>query len=57
VALDEGNTAEPAAGNGTKIQRFGPGRRHVDFRRGQGARFVQPLKVDPDQAGAEPARG
>ena len=52
----EGNTVEPAAGNGNKIQRFGPGHRHVDFRRGQGARSVQTLKVDLDQAGAELAR-
>jgi hypothetical protein len=56
VAFDEGNTAEPAAGNGNKIQRFGPGHRHVDFRRGQDARLVQTLKVDLDPAGAEPAR-
>ena len=53
----EGNTVEPAAGNGNKIQRFGPGHRHVDFCRGQGARIVQPPEVDLDQAGAELARG
>ena len=52
----EGNTVEPAAGNGNKIQQFGPGHHHVDFRRGQGARIVQTLKVDLDQAGAELAR-
>jgi hypothetical protein len=57
VAVDERNTVEPAAGNGNKIQRSGPGHRHFDFCRGQGARIVPPLKVDPDQAGAEPARG
>jgi hypothetical protein len=57
MALDEGNIVESAAGNGNKIQRFGPGHRYFDFCRSQGARIVQPLEVDLDQAGAELARG
>ena len=35
MAFDEGNTGEPAAGNGNTIQRFGPGHPHFDFCRGQ----------------------
>jgi hypothetical protein len=31
AAFGEGNTVEPAAGNGNKIQRFGPGHHHFDF--------------------------
>jgi hypothetical protein len=56
VAFDEG-TVEPAAGNGNKIQRLGPGHPYFDFCRGQGAGTVQPLEVALDQAGAELARG
>jgi hypothetical protein len=46
VAFDEGNIVESAAGNGNKIQRLGPGNRHFDFCRGQGAPIVQPLELD-----------
>ena len=46
MALDEGNIVESAAGNGNKIQWFGPGHRYFDFCRGRGASIVPPLEVD-----------
>lgn len=58
VAFDEGNTVELAAGNGDRIQLFGPGHRYFEFFRGQGARIVPLLEVDDlDQARAELLRG
>jgi len=54
VVFDEGNTVELAAGNGDRIQLFGPGHRHFEFCRGDGASIVPLLEVDDmDQASAE----
>jgi predicted enzyme related to lactoylglutathione lyase len=58
VAFDEGNTVELAAGNGDRIQIFGPGHRYFEFYRRQGASIVPLLEVeDLDQASAELVRG
>ena len=58
VAFDAGNTVELAAGNGDRIQLFGPGHRYFEFYRSHGARIVPVLEVDDlDQASAELARG
>jgi predicted enzyme related to lactoylglutathione lyase len=58
VAFDEGNTAELTAGNGDRIQLFGPGHRSFEFYRSQGASIVPLLEVeDLDQASAEVVRG
>ncbi len=58
VAFDEGTTVELGAGNGDRIQLFGPGRRYFEFCRSHGASIVPLLEVDDlDQAGAELVRG
>jgi len=58
VAFDAGNTVELAAGNGDRIQPFGPGHRYFGFYRSHGARTVPLLEVDVlDQASAELAGG
>ena len=58
VAFDDGNTVELAAGNGDRIQLFGPGRRYFEFCRSHGASIVPLLEVDDlDQASAELVRG
>jgi predicted enzyme related to lactoylglutathione lyase len=47
-----------AAGNGDRIQLFGPGHGYFEFYRSHGARIVPLLEVDDlDQASAELARG
>ena len=58
MAFDAGNTVELAAGNGDRIQLFGPGHRYFEFYRSHGASIVPLLEVDDlDQASAELARG
>ena len=54
VAFDAGNTVELAAGNGYRVQLFGPGHRYFEFCRSLGASIVPLLEVDDlDQASAE----
>jgi len=51
VAFDAGNTVELTAGNGDRIQLFGPGRRYFEFYRSHGDSIVPLLEVDDlDQA-------
>ena len=51
VAFDAGNTVELTAGNGDRIQLFGPGHRSFEFYRRQGDSIVPLLEVDDlDQA-------
>ena len=58
MAFDAGNTVELAAGNGDRIQLFGPGHRYFEFYRSHGASIVPLLEVDDlDQASAELAGG
>ena len=46
VAFDAGNTVELTAGNGDKIQLFGPGQRYFEFYRSHGDSIVPLLEVD-----------
>jgi hypothetical protein len=46
LAFDAGNTVELAAGNGDRIQLFGPGRRYFEFYRSHGASTVPLLEAD-----------
>ena len=49
---------ELTAGNGDRIQLFGPGHRYFEFCRSHGASIVPLLEVDDlDQASAELVRG
>lgn len=58
VAFDAGNTVELAAGNGDRIQLFGPGHRYFEYYRSHGASIDPLLEVDDlGQASAEPAGG
>ena len=51
VAFEAGNTVELTAGNGDRIQLFGPGHRYFEFYRSHGASTVPLLEVDDlDQA-------
>jgi len=51
VAFDAGNTVELTAGNGDRIQLFGPGHRYFEFYRSHGGSTVPLLEVDDlDQA-------
>ena len=51
VAFDAANTAELTAGNGDRIQLFGPGQRYFEFYRSHGDSTVPLLKADDlDQA-------
>jgi len=53
VACDAGNTGELAAGTGDRIQLSGPGHRHFESCRSDGASIVPLLEVDDlDQASA-----
>jgi len=51
VAFDAANTVELTAGNGDRIQLFGPGHRYFEFYRSHGGSTVPLLEVDDlDQA-------
>ena len=51
VAFDAGNTVELTAGNGDRIQLFGPGQWYFEFYRSHGDSIVPLLEVDDlDQA-------
>ncbi len=51
VAFDAGNTVELTAGNGDRIQLFGPGQRYFEFYRSHGDSIVPLLEADDlDQA-------
>jgi hypothetical protein len=51
VAFDAGNTVELAAGNGDRIQLFGPGHRSFESYRSHGASTIPLLEADDlDQA-------
>jgi hypothetical protein len=58
VAFDAGNAVELAAGNGDRIQLFGPAHRSFEFYRSYGASTVPLLEVDDlDPTSAELADG